>query len=282
MGGLLALTAAGLTGTADYLGGRASRVMQPLAVVTLSQVIGLLAMVALALVANSSRDISSMAFGAAAGVALAGALLALYRGYSVSQVGLVAPVAAVGSASLPVLYGLVTGDRPTLLVSLGLGLGVVAIAQISRGGHGTDRTDWRDPITRTGLMLGGTAGVCFGVLFILLSHVEPGAGHWALAASRVAAAAAAGIAAVGARQSFRMPRGALPIVAGCGALSVLGNGAYLVALEHTMLVIAVLLSSLYPAATVALARILDGELLGARRLVGIAIALGAIALIVTG
>lgn len=278
MGPSLALLAAMCTGSADYFGGMASRREHPLRVVVWTQAIGLVAIVGLAGVLQQGwPSWPDLWWGGLGGVALSVALIALYRGYTVAQVGLVAPIAAVGNALVPAVWGLLNGARPSTAGTVGVVLGILAVGQLSRTGIDRDR-----PGARAGIALGVVAGVSFGVLFIVLSLVESGSGLWPLAASRGTAVATAAVGAVLYGQHVRGVRLSDPAMVACGVLGVLGNAAYLLATQQALLTSVVVLASLYPAATIMLARLVDKEPIAAQRLAGIGLALVAVCLIVVG
>jgi len=105
---------------------------------------------------------------------------------------------------------------------------------------------------------------------------------WPLVASRsLSCVLFAGLAIVGHR-SIRMPRAVVLMTVVCGAIDMLANALYLLASRQGQLSIVVTLSSLYPASTVLLARFILGERLNVWQISGVACALAAVALIVSG
>lgn len=227
---------------------------------------------------ESSPSPGDLGWGAAAGVAGGLAILALLRGFANGDMAVVSPIAAVGAAGWPVLYSVATGDVPTALQSGGLVVGIIAIWTIS-GSSGSGRT--RAEI-RTAARLGVLAGVGFGGLLIMLSFVGNDAGIWPLVPARVAGGIA--LLAIGATQGTRLiPTAAsLPALVASGGLTILGNGAFILAANRGSLAVVAVLTAMFPAATVVLARFVVGELLGKRRRVGLGLALAAVALVAAG
>jgi drug/metabolite transporter (DMT)-like permease len=134
------------------------------------------------------------------------------------------------------------------------------------------------------------SGLGFGAVFVLLGSTSPHAGIWPLLVSRplsVAVTAAAALVIFGRAGDHRLAaivpaRVAWPAVAGAGVLDVTANALYLAATNAGLLSIVAVLSSLYPAATVVLARVVLGERLHRIQMVGLALAAGGIAAMATG
>ena len=121
--------------------------------------------------------------GAAAGLLNVGALGCLYRGLAIGRIGQVAPVAAVVGAVVPITWGLATGERPSTVVLIGVGLAVVAGALVS-----SEREERPGSLFDRGLLLAVGAGVGFGASFILFSSTPHDSGFWPVLCARMAAA----------------------------------------------------------------------------------------------
>ena len=126
------------------------------------------------------------------------------------------------------------------------------------------------------------SGVLIGLFFLSLAQTAPSAGMWPILAARVTSVTLFAIAAVARGIPLTLPRPALALALGGGMVDMLANAAYLIAAREGQLSLVVTLSSLYPASTVLLARVLLGERLNARQLGGVGCALAAIVLIVIG
>ena len=273
---LLALAGALVYGCADFAGGLASRRNAVTSVVLLSQCAGLVVLLpALALV-SGSFDAASIAWGAAAGIAGAIGLLLFFRGLAAGTMAVIAPLTAVTAAAVPVLAGLVGGERPAPLALVGVILAVLAVLLVSaEGGRLPSRAELLTPATATAL----GAGTAFGLLFVLLAQSGDESGMWPLAGARVASILfLLGVVAV-LRAPPRVERGSLALVLASGAGDMGANVLFLLASREGLLSITGVLVSLYPAGTVVLALVVLKERLAALQVVGLMVAVAAVVLI---
>lgn len=265
------LAAAISWGAGDFSGGLASRRAPMLRVLLLTQAIGLALLVALALLrAEPLPPPADLAWGAAAGLAGLLGVGTLYRGMTVGKMGVVAPISAVLAAGLPVVFGALTEGLPAPLKVAGFLLALAGIWLVSRGsaGDGLGGVGWA--------MLSGAA---FGVYFILLDRAGATAVFWPLVAGRVASLLAV-LAAALATGNARLPdRRLLPLIVLPAVLEIAGNTCFVLATQSGRLDVASVLSSLYPASTVILARLVLGERMAPRQAAGVVTVLGAIGLI---
>ncbi len=282
---LLALAAAAAYGAADFLGGVASRRAAIVAVIAVSQT---LALVLVLLVAPLLGDVPSrvdLFWGAAAGLAYGVALSLLYRGLALGRMSVVAPITGVCAPSLPVLFGLLMGERPGPWALAGIALAVVAIVLISRTSEADAPSepgaDTRARLGRGAVLTAIGAGVAFGLFFIALARTRASAGLWPLAAARVVTVAGYLAIAAWQKQSLRLSRPALrPALAG-GALDICANTLYLLSVREGLLSLAAMVTSLYPATTVLLASLILRERLQKHQIFGLACAAAALLLITT-
>jgi drug/metabolite transporter (DMT)-like permease len=202
-----------------------------------------------------------LAWGALAGVGSGLGGVFLYRGLAAGRMGVVAPVSAVGAAIVPVVVGVATGERPALLVWLGIAAAVPGIWLVSREpGEGS---------VAAGLVDGVLAGVGFGLLFAAIGQVPEGAGYWPLALAQVTALLAVVGAATALGAQWR-PTARSEVTGGllAGALASAAALCFLLASQSGLLTVAAVLASLYPAVTILLAatvlreRIHGGQALG--------------------
>ena len=272
------LASAAVWGAGDFSGGLATKRGNVYLVVLLAQAIGLVCLLALALLLEGAlppaRDLF---FGALAGVAGVVGILALYTGLAQGRMGVVAPTTAVLSASIPVVVGIVTEGVPPVLVLVGFGLAVTAVWLLSGGGKA-------DGIRRNELGLALLAGLGFSLFFVFIDQVSLGVIFWPLTAARVASVPLLLVYILGRRQwrgfqAPQLPRNLLPIIALSGILDSGGNYFFALAAQSGRLDIAAVLASLYPASTVLLARLILKESLGPRQWFGVGVALVALVLI---
>jgi drug/metabolite transporter (DMT)-like permease len=126
------------------------------------------------------------------------------------------------------------------------------------------------------------AGSCFGVVLVLLSNIDTESGLWPIAAARFSAVAVLVVVLLSLGQFQRITRAQLPVLAACGILGVAGHAAVVAASGVGSVVIVGVLASLYPAATVSLARIVDREPLSKWQQIGLPLALASVAMLVAG
>ncbi len=277
----LGLLSSLLWGLADYLGGVKSRtfaVPVVLAMMYCSSLVVMLAFVA----ARGEGPPPAENVLAALGAGLVGiaALAAFYRALAIGTMSIVAPIASTGVA-LPVIVGLIGGDRPGLLRSTGLALAVVGIVLASReADEGPDSTRQR----RVSIMLAIVAGLGFGSYFVLAEIGSSGDVGWALLLSRTTGfPIIATIALVVLRGGALRPSGrAWAVLAGIGLLDLGANAAYNYASTIGELSSVAVSSSLYPVTTVLLAALLLGERVQGVQRVGVIVALAGVVCIAAG
>jgi drug/metabolite transporter (DMT)-like permease len=285
----LAIAASLLFGTADFLGGFATKRARTIPVVIFSQLMGLAiaCVVAGSFTPHASVHVADLAWGAAAGLAGGAGLGIFYRALGAATMGIVAAVTGVATAVVPVVVGLSLGEHPGLVPLAGVALAAVAILLVSAAiTPATERSVRQLGAAIPPRALGAAiiAGCCFGTFYVLIRNAGPGAGIWPLAAARGASVSLYLVAGLVARQSLRVPRAALPVIVGAGALDMVANISFLLAAHRNgaLLVVVGTLASLYPVTTIVLARIVLRERLSGLQSLGLALAGGAIVLISAG
>ena len=279
MGVVLALAAAAAYGAADFLGGIASKRHHVFAVVVTSQLWGaLLLAVALPFALGGGPTAGALVWGAAAGAAGGAGVTLLYRGLAIGRMSVVAPITGVVAAVLPVLFGLFIGERPTTLALIGVLVALVAVVLVSSAPEHGEVAAAR----RAGLPEAFGAGVAFGAFFILLSRAGADTGLWPLVGTRIGSLVLVTTIALASRRPLRPGPGDARVIAGSGVLDVAANLLYLAASRAGLLSLVAVITSMYPAGTILLARVVLGERLHPRQLVGLAAAVAGITLIATG
>ena len=276
----LALTSALVYGAADFLGGLATkRGSTVFSAVVCSQATGLLLVLfALPFLPPASPTAADLAWGAASGLAGGIGLAFLYRGLAVGVMSVVAPVTAVCAVIIPVAVGVALGERPSGAASAGIVLALVAIVLISQSAE----TDGGGKRTRTGVPIAIASGIAIGIFLVCLERTGPSAGLWPLVPARVVSVSFFAVAGMLARQSLVPRRESWSLVVGGGALDMVANILYLLAVRQGPLSIVATLTSLYPAGTILLARIVLHERLRLLQQAGVACAVLAIVMIVSG
>jgi drug/metabolite transporter (DMT)-like permease len=277
VGGLaLALASAAAFGTADFLGGLASRRVSALLVTLAAHLAGLAVVLPVVLVLRAPVDPASLAWGVASGVFGCAGVIAFFRALASGAMSAAAPITAVVSAALPVLAGILLGERPAAQTWMGIGAGLLAVVAISRGGARSARVD------RRSLALAVAAGVGFGLFFVALSRASHASGLWPLLAARVGSLSLLGAVVLAGRMPWRAEPAALGLGAVSGAVDMTANALFLFATRQGELALVAVLASLYPAATVLLALAFLRERLRATQLAGVGLALLAVTLIASG
>ena len=279
---VFALLSATLYGSADFLGGLATRRSSVMPVMIFSQLAGLITLLlALPFLPPTTATHADFAWGALAGGALGIGLMLLYQGLATGKMSVVAPVTDVLAVVVSAVAGIVLGDRLSLSASLGVVLAIGAITLISQDGA-QKATRKRGLGIAQGLVAALSAGVLIGVFFAALKQRSPTSGLLPIVSARLAALVVLGAVAFWRRPPLRVGRDAVWLIVVVGALDILANVLYLLATRLGMLTIAATLTSLYPASTILLARLVLGERLRRIQIAGLVCAGVGVALIGAG
>jgi drug/metabolite transporter (DMT)-like permease len=281
---LLALGSALLYGAADFTGGLTTRRAGTIPVVVLSQASGLvLVALLLPLLPAASPTRADLLWGMAAGLTGGIGVALLYRALAIGIMAVVAPTTAVCAVTIPVVTSVLLGERPVPLAIAGIALGILSIILVSQQ-RPTDAAEGDQPARprRSGVGTALISGVAIGFFFLTLAQTKANAGMWPLLVSRMMSVLLFLVVALAGRISLRMPAPAAGLATICGIIDMLANALYLLAGRVGPLSIVVTLSSLYPASTVLLARVVLGERLNLLQISGVGCALAAVVLIVSG
>jgi drug/metabolite transporter (DMT)-like permease len=266
------LASAASWGGGDFSGGLAARRANALSVAPVSRVTGIAVQIALAVMyAEHPPSASTLAWSVAAGCSGALGLAALYRSLAVGVMGVNSPLTAALAAAFPVAVGTLSEGVPTTIRLVGFALALAGVWRLSR----PDRVEARPE----GLGLAALAGLGFGGFYVMIAQAQPPAEFWPLAASTATSfVILLGIASV-TRRPLLPPGRALPIAFLAGMLDAGGNVFYLLAAHAGRFDVAAILGSLYPAATVLLARLILKERVTPGQAAGIVAVIAAIPLI---
>jgi uncharacterized membrane protein len=275
---VLSLLAAASYGLGDFNGGIFSKRGGAWAVSLVVQLAGTVLVLAVVLVDGGSPTAGDLGWALVAGVGNGFGTAFLYRGLASGRMGVVAPVSGVGAAVVPVVVGVATGERPGVLVRLGVLAALPAIWLVSR-----EPADEGPPVgAGSGLGDGVLAGLGFGALFAALAQIPAEAGWLPLALNQVVAAAVIIAVAVTLRQDW-VPRNRYAlggVISGC--LGSLATGLFQVATQQGFLTVAAVITSLYPGFTVLLAATVLREQVHRGQAVGLALCTGAVVLVAAG
>ena len=258
---LLATSSSLAWGCADFVAGVTCRRLGLITVLFVSQLVGMILLIPILTATAALRPgLTAWGLAALAGAFNAAALTAFYRGLSRGSISIVASMAAT-EAVIPLGFGLLHGERPSPIASIGIVLalaGVVVAAGASRdeAGAGTSRAS---------VGLGLVAAVCFGLFVVALRGAShDGGGLWAAAISRGATIALLAAVVPAARANFTLKLRGVDVAAvlAVGVLDVAANVMLALATTRGAISTVGVLSSFYPVVTIVLAGLLLRERLG--------------------
>jgi uncharacterized membrane protein len=194
----------------------------------------------------------------------------------------VAPICGVSAIAAPVVFGVWLGERPSGMAWLGVALAVAAVVLCGQ----ERRVPLREREAKSGLQkpaaLAVMAGLMIGFFYICLQRTSHAAGMWPVLAARTVSAFLVTLMAFGAKQSLRLPSAARWLVVGAGIVDTSANMAFQGAVRLGDLSIVATIASLYPAATIILARTVLKERFSGVQIAGMAVAVVSVILISTG
>jgi drug/metabolite transporter (DMT)-like permease len=282
---LLGLGAAITYGTADFIGGLVTRRNPVARVVFLSKAAGLVLYLAAAPLLLGASDLGlAWAWGLAAGAAGSVGIGFLYRGLARGRMSVVAPITAVLSAVIPVLFGLTIGERPSPIQLIGVAVALLAVALVSAAPDplAEPEASARGRLARSGVVDALVSGVGIGAFLILITRAGEDSGSWPLIAARVGEIAIMGVILAASRTGLRPDRGTGKAIGTTGALDSAANLFYLLGTQLELISVVVVLTSLYPAATVLLARVFLQDRLSRGQLAGLILALAGVVMLAAG
>ena len=265
-----------LYGVADFLGGEGAKRAPAASIVLWAGVISFPMLTVVALVVGGEAVVGDFVLGGLAGVSGAFGLVLLFAGLGQGRAAAVAPATAVMGALLPVLVAVVGGERPSQLAWAGVLLAVPAILLSAWvADHGV--------LPGGGLLYGLAAGLGFGGFTSIIGFTAAESNLLPLIAARgatMAVVVALGIVGVWRIAGFSAvpPR----IVAANGVFDAGANVALILALRAGSFALAAVSASFYPAVTVLMARVVNAEHLRKRQVLGLVLALVALAAIALG
>ena len=292
---LLSLASALGYGGSDYAAGLAGRAASVIQVTILAEAVSLaVTLLVVPWVSPQVPDLATVAWSAVGGVGGVVGAMALYLGFRQAAFSVAGPLSAVASAGFSVLAGLLLGEQPGTLALAGIALALPAIIAVSVTPRASPAGDpaaqpavsgasARRPtvaaLAGSGVVWGLIAGTGFGVLFIGLNRAGSSHDLWPLAISQATSLVVVlplGIA----RGQLRLPSrriSGLAVITGVAGSA--GGLCYFLATHAGLLAVTAVITALYPASTILLARLLIGERLTAVRIAGLFLAAASVGLI---
>jgi drug/metabolite transporter (DMT)-like permease len=273
----LALIAGLSWGTADFIGGIATRRLRPATVLLVAQGAGLVFTSAIVAVSRDAVPPGRiLAIGALGGVFGTVGLAALYRGLAIGRMGIVAPTAAL-SGVVPVAIGFLGGDRPAVLQILGMGTAGVGIVLAARTPDTAVGPRWAAGVGHAFI-----AALFLGGLVACLDAAGDTSPEWAAFSVRVSSTPLFAIAWLATTDRSLPGRGDVTTLACIGVLDNAANVIFAVAAQRGLLSLVAVVGSLYPVSTVLLARAVLHERMVRHQVIGVASAFLGVALIAAG
>lgn len=268
-----------LWGASDFAGGYGSRRANAFVLTAFSHLCAFVLMLSVALAEGGTLpDLGSMGWAVLAG-SIGGFSLAIFYGALASgQMGLTAPIAALLGAAIPTLADVAMEGTPSRWSIVGFGLAIVAIWLITRPEPQLQNDEAGHP---KGVVRAALAGVGFAG-FYLCVHQASGSAPWIAAITRIGSFAATAIAVAATRAPLKLQRPAIRFGMMAGFLDVTASALFIFANQRGRLDEAVVITSLYPAVTVLLARLVLKEHFSRWKFVGLLAALAAVPLIAAG
>lgn len=271
---IFGLTAAFAWGMGDFTGGLASKKSNVYGVVLVSQTMGAIILTGIALyMGEQIPPNKDLLYGGISGIGGCIGILALYYGLSTSKMGVVAPVSAVTTALIPVVFGIITEGMPSTYNIIGFIIAIIAVWFLSVN------TQKKQKIFLNDLKIPIIAGIGFGIFLILIDHVSQTSIFWPVAISRyISAAIMIGLYLF--KGNVYLPKtNLMPLILIAATGDAFGNILYGLAAEIGRLDIAAVTTSMYPATTILLAFIFLKENIKKQQFIGIIMALVAIVFI---
>jgi drug/metabolite transporter (DMT)-like permease len=267
------LSSAVAWGAGDFTGGFATKQNNVFSVILVSQFVGGVFLVLLALCFGEPvPEFPRFLLGGVAGFCGVLGLVALYTGLAKGRMGIVAPLSAVVTAVLPVIVALLTEGLPTTMQLAGFGMALVAIWFLSYSFSG--------PAVRPGeLYFPVLAGLGFGLFFIFIDRAIGESVLWPLVGARIVSVGLMSLVILIKRQSLSSTKGQMGFMVLAGIFDASGNAFFAIATKLGRLDISAVLSSFYPAGTILLAWLILKERLQWSQWVGVVIALVSLGLI---
>jgi drug/metabolite transporter (DMT)-like permease len=267
-----ALSAVGVWGTSDFLGGIGARRANAFLFTAIVHLSGMVLMGGLALFAHAPLPGNASLLWALLAGSIGGISLALfYRALASGKMGLTAPVAAVLGAGIPTIVTAFAEGFPGYRHVGGFVLAAFGVWLISRTEDGAGRPE--------GLGLAVLAGIGFAGFYLCINRAGSGSALWIAVISRTGSFFVTSAFVLFGRHIRAVPVPVLVIAILTGCLDITGSAVFIRANQIGRLDEAVVLSSLYPAVTVLLARIFLHEHFSRARTAGMLAALVAVPMI---
>jgi len=271
---LLSVASALAYGTADFLGGAASRKANVFRVVAISAPASLVVEALILPILGARWTAGSIGWGALSGIASAFAFALLYHALSIGPMVIMAPITAIVSAALPVAVGLAEGEHLTAAEIAGLPVAVCAIMLVT-----VKRSVVVASVRPWAVGVACLAGAAIATQLITLDQAPHNSGVAPLIIGRGVSTLVVLGAALTFRRRIDSGRPPIAVASAAGCLDSLANLFFLLAARSGLLSISAVIVALYPAATIVLARVVLRESISRTQWLGLATAAAGVALL---
>ena len=282
MAAFLAIISAALFGAGDFLGGLASRRTGIFSVIAIAQLIGLFVILLVAPFMADQFLLGDFFRGSLAGILGLIGISLIFHALQRGPMTIVAPITSIASAVIPVIWGTAHGENLSAVHIVGISIGMTSIYLISQARDQTLKekpTAALPPWLITESLL---SGLCFAGFYIVIDGTSISSEPWPLVGARLTTVCCLLLIGIFSRMTLRVDSSVLPLIFWSGALDTVANLTFLMATNRGMLSIVSVLTSLYPATTVILAKWILKEHLTRIQVLGLLGALTATALIASG
>jgi drug/metabolite transporter (DMT)-like permease len=268
-----------LWGTADFAGGFGARRANTFVLTAFSHLCAFGLMLTIAHTQPGPFPDRISIFWAVTAGSLGGFSIAIfYRALAAGHMGLAAPVGALLGAAIPTMVDIALEGTPTRWSVFGFALAIIAIWLITRPEARGENDDSGPP---KGVAAAALSGVGFAGFYLCI-HLATGSPTWVAALSRIGSFSATAVAVLATGAPLALDRTSAALAAIAGSLDITGTALFVFASQHGRLDEAVVITSLYPAITVLLARLVLKEQFSRWKFVGLLAALAAVPLIAAG
>jgi drug/metabolite transporter (DMT)-like permease len=292
---LFGVVAALTYGSADFLGGVASKRMSPIRVTAIGAVSGLVVLVAAVPLIGGRWSWEAVLYGGISGITGAVAISLLYACLAIGPMSILSPLTALVSAFVPLMAGVIRGERLPLLGYVAIGIALVAVVLV-----GFVKEEGAVRPSPKALLMAIGSGAMIGAFLILIDLTPDDSGLVPLIANRVVNGAfmfavVGVLVLVGRRALSRRPsrgetrietasaspvgmltrgwRAGFWVAVACGMIDATANALLLFGLRVGELTVMSVLTALYPAGTIILAAIVLRERIAPVQVVGLVLAL---------
>jgi drug/metabolite transporter (DMT)-like permease len=264
---LLALGSSVAYGLTDFLGGMAARRAHIFLLGTITQPIGLLALLLVVPFIGGEINGDVVFWGVVSGLGGVLAYVTLFRALAIGPMSVASPISAIIAVVLPVIAGVAFGERLPIIGWVGIVVGIIAVLMVSQV-----HEDAPHPVSLRVIMLSIAAGVFISVFLVALERAPDNSGVWPIVIVRIVTSILLLMAALAARVITKPSRDVVLLGSASTLLDVIATVAFMLATREGLLTVVAVITALYPAATVLMARLVLKEHLQATQRLGLLLA----------